>query len=1095
MSSAESIRNTLRNLSSLLSRTARALACAAVVIVTVPAAPPALASGPSTISAPLNLSQSPLFVASGVKPNVLLNLANSQSMDEDATGLAVGGANRTSRSEIVRRVARGLIASYHSSVNMGLMAFEQRAGDLGLWDLHSSPYDVSYNPGDWNPAFTGARDSQTKRFRAPNVSDPGSYIYYNVNLPFYNPGNAGNLFCWSGTAHAFNNGEVLWSGPWDTYWCYNSKTGPSNNVPTDPSAGGADGWSGLAFGGEFWPTDSDLGQGITDFGTFIAWNWVSPTWFTNGSPGRGYIHVPVAALTATQIAKMNTKLGTSQFVVNGPNNPALPLQNAGLTPLEGSLFTARDYFAGTLADAAQGGPLPAPPNSCGKNFVILLTNGLPSVDKDGNPSSDVVAMLAATTAAAAALSGNDVVTYVVGFALPFGVNPAQLDTIAAAGGSGTAYNANNEVELKAALDAVLADIITRSGAASSVALSTGSVSSSSKLFQAKFDAGWVGQLLAYSIDQATGEVAASPDWSASAVLNSMSYDTDRQILTYRRVSGRGVPFRWPSPADGTNPSGIDSAQIAALNADITGTADGRGAARVNYLRGDHSLEGPDLATQFRVRSSAMGDIVNSAPVYVGPPPRNIRDSDYYTFRSAAGVAGREPIVYVGGNDGMLHAFRATDGRELLAYVPAGVYDNLTQLTSQAYSHHYFVDETPDVEDAKIGAAAPYWRTMLASGLGAGGRSIFALDVTDPSAFSEINASSIAMWEFDSNQDADLGYTYGQPAIVKMNDGSWAVIVGNGLNNTGSGQSGIFILNAQTGAVIRKIMTGVGSVGAPNGISGFTPVDLDGNGTTDYVYAGDIYGNMWKFDLTSNNSASWTIAFGGNPLYQAVRGGNSQPITVAPEVTRHPLHGLLIEFGTGMYLQTSDISSTALQSVYGIWDNGNPVNNLSDLQQQSVTGTVTFLGQQYRTVTSNAVNWSSKDGWYLDLPTAGERVAVGLLIHNGRLLVTSLIPNSNVCTAGGNSWLMELDFASGGQSPSSIFDSNHDGTVDTHDTVAAGIRMSGISSSPSILGGFGPPGSENSLEHSYSNESTSDISDVLQRANPLNSRRMSWRQIR
>ena len=1090
MSSAEIFGDLTRS-SAVLPRALRALAIASLVVLVVPASPPANAAP----AAPLDISQTPLFVASGVKPNVLLNLANSQSMDEDATGLAVGSAAPNSRSEIVRRVARGLVASYQNSVNMGLMAFQQRDADMLLYNLHSSPYDVSFNPADWNPAFTGARDSQTKRFRAPNLSDPGSFLYYNVNLPFYDGANQGTQFCYSTTARAFNNGEVLWSGPWDFYSCFTTKIGPSNAVPADGVAEAAAGWANPSFGGTFWPTDSDLGQGITDFGSFLAWNWVSPTWFTNGSPGRGYIHVPIGRLDAAKILAINTKLGTSQFVVNGPNNPALPLQNAGLTPLEGSLFTARDYFAGTLADAAQGGPLAAPPNSCGKNFVILLTNGLPSVDKNGTPSSDVVGMLAATSAAAAALQDSGVVTYVVGFALPFGVNPAQLNTIAAAGGSSTAYNANNEAELRAALNAVFRDIITRSGAASSVSLSTGSVSASSKVFQAKFDAGWIGQLFAYSINTITGEVAASPDWSASTLLNAADSSTDRRIISYRPSNGRGIAFRWPSPADGSDPNGLTIGEINALNADFSGTPDGRGAQRLDFLRGDNSLEGPLVATQFRVRSSDLGDIVDSGPVYVGPPPRNIRDSDYYTFRSTASVAGRDPMLYVGSNDGMLHAFRATDGRELLAYVPAAVYSNLSQLTAQSYTHHYFVDASPDVEDAKIGLAAPFWRTVLASGLGAGGRAILALDVTDPSAFSETNAAAISLWEFTSDQDADLGLTYGTPAIVKLNDGSWVVLVGNGLNNTGSGQSGLFILDARTGALKRKIMTGVGNPGVPNGIAGITPVDLDGNGTTDYVYAGDIYGNLWKFDLTSNNAASWTVAYGGVPLFQAVRGGVSQPITVAPEVTRHPIRGLMVEFGTGLFLQRADVSSTARQSVYGIRDDGAPVDDIGSLQRQVVTGTITVSGQQYRTVSSNPVDWSAQKGWYLDLPTAGERVAVDLLIHNGRLLVTSMIPNSNVCAAGGFSWLMELDFASGGQTATAIFDTNRDGRVDSSDAVVAGIRMTGIASQPSLLGGFGPPGDEGSLEHSYSNQSTSQIGDVLHRANPLNSRRMSWRQIR
>jgi type IV pilus assembly protein PilY1 len=423
-----------------------------------------------------------------------------------------------------------------------------------------------------------------------------------------------------------------------------------------------------------------------------------------------------------------------------------------------------------------------------------------------------------------------------------------------------------------------------------------------------------------------------------------------------------------------------------------------------------------------------------------------------------------------------------------------VFGSLTRLTSQAYSHQYYVDGTPEIDDAKIGTVAPFWRTVLASGLGGGGRALFALDVTDPGNFNEAGAANTVLWEFTSVNDPDLGYTFGIPAIGKMNDGSWAVMSGNGLNNTGSGQSGIFILNARTGAVIRKLLTGLGAAGAPNGIAGITPVDYDGNGTVDYIYAGDIYGRMWKFDLTANNAAAWTVAYGA-PLYRAVVGGVDQPITVAPEVTRHPLHGVMVEFGTGMYLQIADIGSTSQQTVYGIWDDGVPVNNLTDLQQQTVTGTSVISGRTYRTVSANAVNWTTKKGWYLNLPASGERVAVDLLIRNSRLLVTTLIPNADLCSAGGSSWLMELDYQSGGQISTSTLDTNNDGTVSSGDAVVAGVYRNSIGSSPSVLDGFDGADGPGTQEHLFSNLSSGEIDNMINRSNPLANRRMSWRQIR
>jgi len=300
------------------------------------------ALAPQAIAAPLVISEIPLFVGSSLKPNVMLTIANSNSMDEDATGLAVGSDAPNSRSEIARRVAKNLIDTYGGALNMGLTAFQQNANAL-RW-LHSSPYDISFNPANYDPAYEGPRAAATKRFREPNASWAGNFIYYNVNLPFYDASPLGNAFCYSRTANAFNNGEHPVTGPWDNYRCFRTKNSASDTLPMVNAQDAPNGWSVNFFNPTFQPTDSDLGQGITDFGRFLSWRQVGRAWFNNGSPGGGYVHVPIANVDAVQATKIKTKLGTSQFVTNGPTNPALPLQNAGLTPLEGTLYTIRDYF-------------------------------------------------------------------------------------------------------------------------------------------------------------------------------------------------------------------------------------------------------------------------------------------------------------------------------------------------------------------------------------------------------------------------------------------------------------------------------------------------------------------------------------------------------------------------------------------------------------------------------------------------------------------------------------------------------------------------------------------------------------------------------
>jgi type IV pilus assembly protein PilY1 len=1052
--------------------------------------------GASVSAAPLTLSQQPLFIATAARPNVLLLLANSNSMDEDATGLAVGSASPNSKSEIARGVAKNLVATYTNTLNMGLMAFQQltTGGDpVRLYNVHSSPYDVSFDPANYDPTWTGARTGPKRRFKAPNVSWAGHDIYYNVNLPYYDPANQGTAFCYSRTAHAFNNGENPVTGPWDNYRCFRIKNSTSDVVPPNNGQEGPNGWSSLLFGTAFLPTDSDLGQGITDFGSFLAWNWVSPAWFSNGSPGKGFVHVPIAFLDAAQAAKFNTKLGTSQFVTNGPSNPALPLQNAGLTPLAGTLQTARDYFAGTLANPTEGGPLAAPPNSCGKNFTVAVTNGLPSVQADGTPSSDVVTMLSQVAAAATSLEALSVDTYIVGFALPFGVNPNQLDTIAAAGGTGTAYSATNQATLIDALDQIFADILRRSGAASAVALNSSSLAANNWLYQAKFDIGWSGRLLAYPINPVTGALSATPTWDAATVLDTMNWDTGRSIITFKPSNRTGIPFRWPANIASPTATELDVAQTTALNTSPSGFADARGAARLTYLRGDNSLEGNAPATQFRPRNSDLADIVDSGPFYVAEPRDNYRDPSYRGYRLSPAMASRTPVIYVGGNDGYLHAFRASDGRELLAYMPSASYANISKLTGQGYAHRYFVDGSPNVADAKIGAGST-WRTMLVSGLGAGGRGVFALDVTDPSIFSEANAAQIVKWEFNSSDDADLGYTFGRPLIVKLNNGNWGAIFGNGYNSTGSGQSGIFIVDLSTGTVIKKLLTGVGSVGTPKGIGSVVAVDTDGNDTADVVYAGDLQGRLWKFDISGTTAASWTVAFGGNPLFRARVSGNDQPITTAPEISTNPAGGYMLYFATGQYIDVNDPTTTLQQSLYGVWDDGTS-NSLqrSNLVQQSVTGVVSLAGANYRTVTNNPINWASDHGWYMDLPTSGERVAVDPILRDGRIVFTTLIPDSSPCTAGGTGWLMELDYKNGGQLPSAPFDTNNDGTVNGSDALIAGTQLSVISSSPVAQSGYGTE--TNPLENKYLNQSTGNVARVLEASSLFGNRRTSWIEVR
>src|SRR5260370_28955840 len=216
-------------------------------------------------------------------------------------------------------------------------------------------------------------------------------------------------------------------------------------------------------------------------------------------------------------------------------------------------------------------------------------------------------------------------------------------------------------------------------------------------------------------------------------------------------------------------------------------------------------------------------------------PDTIESSPYSAF--ALANAGRPAMIYVGATDGMLHAFSASNGREALGYVPPSVYKNLSALTASGVSsvpaepvaHHYLVDGSPTVADAYYGGS---WHTLLAGGLGAGGQGIYVLDVTDPSTFTQANAGTIVRWEFSDANDADMGYTFSQPLLVKTNNGRWSIIVGNGYNNSeddgrssSSGHAVLFVLDAETGAVRAKLDTGSGTAATPHRLAGPLPVDM------------------------------------------------------------------------------------------------------------------------------------------------------------------------------------------------------------------------------------------------------------------------------
>lgn len=495
-----------------------------------------------------------------------------------------------------------------------------------------------------------------------------------------------------------------------------------------------------------------------------------------------------------------------------------------------------------------------------------------------------------------------------------------------------------------------------------------------------------------------------------------------------------------------------------------GLTDTLAASRVDYLRGNRTGEG----TTFRRRSGLLGDFYSSSPAVVSGARyleqfsnRLEGNTAYTTFK--ASIANRTPRIYVGGNAGMLHGFNALTGVEEFAFIPSSVFPKLNKLTGSNYSHEFYVDGSPVVADVYDGTTRQ-WRTILVGTLKGGGKSIFALDVTTP-------GSEKLLWQFDENSitaanAVKMGYSFSQPTIARLHNGKWAVVFGNGYESAGNtnGKAALFVLDAMQGTVLRSLEV-QGTSGIANGLSTPKLADYNADGVADYAYAGDLQGNMWRFDLlrsNRNNTSPFTTAddaaaaasefkvgFGGNPLFKASAdnaGTQRQPITSVPSLVAHPTGtGYMVVFGTGRFFDSDDKDGdkSMPQSVYGIWDKqtlgevaNNPSINRNNLQQQSITNTVTATttdgaNRQARVISNNSVRWQAstsggstlpaQNGWYLNLVQSDGEMVVENMSQLGRtLFFQSLTPNSDPCGDGASSWTYAINPFTGGRTSQRAF---------------------------------------------------------------------------
>ncbi|UOD29769.1 hypothetical protein INH39_31075 [Massilia violaceinigra] len=508
---------------------------------------------------------------------------------------------------------------------------------------------------------------------------------------------------------------------------------------------------------------------------------------------------------------------------------------------------------------------------------------------------------------------------------------------------------------------------------------------------------WSGNLHAYPITK-SGAIGASDAWTGGGAAGAIAKQSaeSRIIVTRKETGTGGMPFRWSSMSKGDTGYRklLDPAAMDATSSDI-----------VNFLRGDTSKE-LKQGGSLRSRGSVLGDIIHSTPAY---------DSTTKT-------------VYVGANDGMLHAFNAENGSERFAYVPGALVEALPKLAvATDFTHRYYVDGGIAVRTIDA-------QTILVGALGGGGQALYALDVTSMPA-DETSAASKVLWEV-SNKTADykdLGYTYSAPVLIKLKETSGAVaaaVVGNGYYGdpaTSSQHAVLYVMNAKTGTLIRAIDTNVGSATTPNGLSSPSVRDTDNDGFSDTAYAGDLLGNMWMFDLLKGTSKL---------LYDG--GSDARAITTAPGLAAHPAGGAMVLFVTGRMLTPGDVTSKQVQYAVGVWDKpdtGKGSYVTQTLNELTYDPTNTKL--RVRTVTKEKLNYTNNvnRGWKVALP-AGERVVGDGAYVNDKVFQffstnPTLTPDAK---PPGENWWMQLNYLTGSDTSSVLFDLNDDRAFSTDDLI-------------------------------------------------------------
>jgi type IV pilus assembly protein PilY1 len=630
---------------------------------------------------------------------------------------------------------------------------------------------------------------------------------------------------------------------------------------------------------------------------------------------------------------------------------------------------------------------------------------------------------------------------------------------AALNSRGAYFSARTPAELANSMRSALEKTNERELKESGVATAVASLQENNRKYVPRYRSGsWTGDVEAFGLD-AAGNAGSTPLWSAEAKLGPWNA---RRIVTWDPSVPQGVSFTFAT---------ISAASRAALGPAATQQS------LIDFIRGDRSAEG----TTWRQRRRVLADFVNTTPVFA---KRSFTAENAllptiggtYTGFWSGTKTSRDGVLYVGGNGGMLHGFRDTngvtptaDGTEVFAYVPRAVYPSLSTFASPTYGslsnfHTYFVDgplREADVHVEPPGGGAPQWRNYLLGSTGAGARAVFALDVTDPNA---LGAASVR-WEMSSADDSDLGHVLFPIATGPLPNGHWVAVFGNGYGSTAQ-RAYLFVKNLTTGALQKvAVAPAVGN----NGLGGVAVV-RGPQGYIEALYAGDLQGNFWRFDVTGNPGSEFAVANGGAPLFQARdAGGTAQPILQPPAIFAHSGGGRVLVFGTGRLVTDADADTTGVQTIYGVRDNppesiALPLTraNLASRTIVPLQGTGAASGQTFFTLNGTAVNWNAQRGWAIDLTIAGYaglRVVYPPQAPTSRFAYVSTVSPAQNLVACDESFGRAVDFIlpieTGLASTDNVMDTSGDGVIDAQDVPTAGFATR-ADGAKTLVSGTRPP---------------------------------------